>query len=252
MSSHPSKTNEPATHRAHGMSDQSFIRVGGLAAILLAVTSWGALALYCALVPEAQRLPIRDFDAYLYSLGLDPQGTLIFNVLYGLLGFWALIGISASYYRVRAAGEAWAFFATLVGALAAVGTMATGLYQVALLRFVGTFDAKNPPILVDLLRAQLPTNPYGVMTFALTGLWFLVVATVMLRTNLPRLLVVLGWVLAVDLLFGFITALAGDTIVPVYVAAIAGGVGGPIFWLWYGILLLRYKATARERSGEPF
>ena len=88
------------------------------------------------------------------------------------------------------------------------------------------------------------------MTFALTGLWFLVVATLMLRTNLPRLLAVLGWVLAVDLFFGFITALSGDTIVPVYVAAIAGGVGGPIFWLWYGILLLRYKATSRERSDE--
>ncbi len=243
MSGHTSVANESATRQSRGLSDQSFIRFGGLAGVLLAVTSWVSVALYYALVPEDQQLPIKDFDAYLISIGIDPKGTLIFNGLYALLGFWALIGIVASYYRVRAAGEAWAFFATLVGAIAAVGTIANGLYQVALLNFMHTFDAKNPSVLEDLLRAQPPTNPYGLMTFALTGLWFLVVAVLMLRTNLPRLLAVLGFVAVADLFFGFITALSGDTTAPVYAAAIAGGVGGPIFWLWYGILLLRYKAA---------
>lgn len=243
MSDHSSVT---VAHQAQGISNQSFSRMGGLAGILLAFTSWGSILLYFALVPEAQQLPIKDFDAYLLSLGFDPRGTLIFDLLYGLLGFWALIGVIASYYRVRAAGEAWAFFATLVGILAAVGTMANGLYQVALLRFLGTFDAKNPTILVDLLQTQPPTNPYGLVTFALTGLWFLVIAIVMLRANLPRLLVVLGWVLAAVFFFGFIATLAEDKVTPVYVMAIAGGVGGPIFWLWYGILLLQYKAPSRE------
>jgi hypothetical protein len=228
------------------MGDQSFIRCGGLAGILGAVTSWSAVAISYNLVPDAQRLPIKDFDAYLYSLGLDPRGTLIFHLLSGLVGFWTLFGIVASYYRVRAAGEAWAFFATLVGALAAVGTLVNGLYQVGLLRFVGTFDSKNPPILVDLLRAQPPTNPYGVMTFVLMSLWFLVMATLMLRTNLPRLLSALGWGVAVGLFFSFIATLGENTILPVYVAAIVGGVGSPIFWLWYGILLLRYKAAPQE------
>jgi hypothetical protein len=243
MSGHMSVANEPMAQPTRGMSDQSFIRFGGLAGVLLAVTSWVSVALYYALVPEAQRLPITDFDAYLISLGIDPKGTLIFNGLYALLGFWALIGIVASYYRVRAAGEAWTFFATLVGAIAAVGTIANGLYQVALLNFMHPFDAKNPSVLEDLLKAQPPTNPYGLMTFALTGLWFLVVALLMLRTNLPKLLAVLGFVAVADLFVGFITALAGDATVPVYAAAIAGGVGGPVFWLWYGVLLLRHKAA---------
>jgi hypothetical protein len=245
MSGHSSvATDESSAPPARVMSEQSFIRFGGLAGILLAVTSWASVALYYALVPAAQQLPVTDANAYLVSLHADPTGTLIFNGLYALLAFWALIGIVASYYRVREAGEAWAFFATLVGAVAAVGTIANGLYQLANLRYLGSLATSNPPdaVVTTLFNAQPPTNPAGVMTFALTGVWFLVVAVLMLRTRLPKLLAVLGFVAVADLFFGFITSLAGNATLPVYAAVIAGGVGGPIFWLWYGILLLRHKA----------
>jgi hypothetical protein len=245
MSSHSTVAHEPAAaQQTRGMSDQSFIRFGGLAGILLAVTSWSSVAEYYALVPRAQQLPITDANAYLVSLHADPTGTLIFNGLYALLAFWALIGIVASYYRVRQAGEAWTLFATLVGAVAAVGTIANGIYQLANLRYLGSLATSNPPdaLVTTLFNAQPPTNPLGVMTFALTGLWFLVVAVLMLRTDLPKLLAVLGFVAVADLFFGFISALAGDATLPTYAALIAGGVGGPLFWLWYGILLLRHKA----------
>ena len=245
-----SVTNETALHQARRWSDQSFIRFGGLAGLLLAVTAWVGVLVYAALVPDYQHWPITDFDAYLYSLGIDPRGTLIFNLLYALLGFWALIGVVASYFRLRASGEAWAVFTTLVGVLAAVGMMSNGLYQVGLLRFLGNYDAKNPPILVDLLQAPPPMNPYGLITFALPGLWFLGVATLMLRTNLPKLLAVLGWIVAAVLFFGFLATLAEDPISPVYAAFIAGGVGGPTFWLWFGILLLHYRVPSEERINE--
>lgn len=243
MSSYTSAAAESPTRQARGISDQTFIRFGGLAGVLLAVTSWASVAEYYALVPKAQQLPVADANAYLVSLHADPTGTLIFNGLYALLAFWALIGIVASYYRMRAAGEAWTFFATLVGAIAAVGTIANGIYQLANLRYLGALAASNPPdaLLTTLFNEQPPTNPYGVMTFALTGVWFLVVAVLMLRTNLPRGLSVLGFVAVADLFFGFFSALAGNATLPVYAAVIAGGVGGPIFWLWYGILLLRHK-----------
>ncbi len=244
MSSHSSLATEPTTQQARKLSDQSFLWFGGLAGILLAVTSWTSVAEYYALVPTAQQLPVADVNAYLVSLHANPTGTLIFNGLYALLAFLALIGIIASYYRVREAGEAWTFFATIVGAVAAVGTIANGLYQLANLKYLGSLAASNPPdtLVTTLFNAQPATNPFGVMTFALTGVWFLVVAILMLRTTLPKLLAVLGFVAVADLAFGFVTALAGSATLPVYAAVIAGGVGGPIFWLWYGILLLRYKA----------
>src|SRR5213594_911238 len=131
------------------MDDRSFARFGGLAAILLALTSWAAVLAYAALVQP----------------GTSPLGLQIFRFLYALVAFVAV------YYRVRSVGEAWAFFATLVGVAASVGTMVTAMYEVANLR-------QNPP-----LAGASATDPLGIMSFGLTGLWFLVANLLLWRTR---------------------------------------------------------------------
>jgi hypothetical protein len=199
------------------MSDRSFVRAGGYAGILLAITSWAAVVAFYA--------------------GMGPQA---FQLLYALIAFWALLGIGAVREVIRPAGQAWSRYATLVGAIAAVGTIAGSLYNVERLR--AGIDASGPNA----------ANPLNVMTFALTGVWFAVATTLLARTRgIPRLLVLLGYVAVADLAIGFIASLLVIT-VPLAVpgvaapaplatiaAIIAGGVGGPIFWLWLGIVLLR-------------
>lgn len=187
------------------MSDRSFIRAGGYAGILLALTSWAAVAAF-------------------YTVGVG-----LFQALYALIAFWALVGITAVHYRIRDAGPAWAAFATLVGAIAAVGTIASALYEVA--RLQGGETA---------LSAINPANPLNVMTFGLTGVWFVVAATLMRRVTLfPTLLVLLGYVAFADLEVGFLASLAGVSQVATLAAIVAGAVGGPIFWLWLGLVVLR-------------
>lgn len=193
------------------MDDRSFVRFGGLAAILLALTSWAAVVAYATLVQPG--------DA---RLGLQ-----IFQFLYALVAFWALFSIVAVYYRARSAGEAWAFFATLVGVAASVGTMVGAMYEVANLR-------QNPP-----LAGVSPANPLGVMSFGLTGLWFLVANLLLWRTTTPRVLVLLGFVAAADLFAGFVAGLSENGGVAYLAALIAGAVGGPIYWLWLGRRLRR-------------
>src|SRR6266511_3064759 len=84
------------------VDDRSFVRFGGLAAILLALTSWAAVLAFATLVQP----------------GDSAVGLQIFQFLYALVAFWALFAIVAVYYRVRPVGEAWAFFATLIGVAA--------------------------------------------------------------------------------------------------------------------------------------
>lgn len=193
------------------VDDRSFVRFGGLAAILLALTSWAAVLAYATLVqPDDPRL-----------------GLQIFQFLYAVIAFWALFAIVAVYYRVRSAGEAWAFFATLVGVAASVGTMIAATYEIANLR-------QNPP-----LSAVSPTNPLGVMSFGLTGLWFLIANLLLWRTTTPRLLVVLGFVAAADLFAGFVASLSENGGVVYLASLIAGAIGGPIYWLWLGRQLRR-------------
>lgn len=193
------------------MDDRSFVRFGGLAAMLLALTSWAAVLAYAALVQPD-------------GAGLGPQ---IFQFLYALVAFWALFAIVAVHYRMRSAGEAWAFFATLVGIAASVGTMVAAMYEVANLR-------QNPP-----LAGVSPTDPLGVMSFGLTGLWFLIANLLLWRTTTPRVLVLLGFVAAADLLVGFVAGLSENSGVVYLASLIAGAIGGPIYWLWLGRQLRR-------------
>jgi hypothetical protein len=193
------------------MDDRSFARFGGLAAILLALTSWAAVLAYAALVQP----------------GGSPLGPQIFQFLYALVAFWALFAIVAVYYRVRSVGEAWAFFATLVGVTASVGTMVTAIYAVANLR-------QNPP-----LAGASATDPLGIMSFGLTGLWFLVANLLLWRTRTPRVLVLLGFVAAADLFAAFVAALSENGGVVYLTSLVAGAIGGPIYWLWLGRLLRR-------------
>lgn len=193
------------------MDDRSFIRFGGLAAILLALTSWAAVLAYATLVdPEDPRL-----------------GLQVFQLLYALVAFWALFAIVAVYYRVRPVGEAWAFFATLVGVAASVGTMAGAMHEIANMR-------QSPPV-----GGVSPTDPLAVMSFGLTGLWFFIANLLLRRTPAPRVFVYLGIVTAVVLLAGFVAALSGNG-GQVYLAGVfAGAIGGPIYWLWLGRQLRR-------------
>jgi hypothetical protein len=187
------------------MSDRSFIRAGGFAGVLLALTSWAAVAAFYA------------------NLGAET-----FQLLYALIAFWALIGIAAVREVLRPAGQAWSRYATLVGSISAVGTIAGALYEVARIRAGMDLTVPNP------------ANPLGVMTFGLTAVWFVVAATLLLRTRgIPQLLALLGYVAFADLTVGFLATLLGATQIATYAAIVAGAVGGPIFWLWLGVVLLR-------------
>lgn len=203
------------------MSDRSFVRFGGLAGILLAITSWAAVAAYYTVAKSGQ----------------DVVGIQIFQLLYALIAFWALFGIVAVHWVVRQHGEAWSFFATLVGVGASMGTIASSLYGVAVIReVIARPDLRTP--------AATPTDPLGVMTFALTGLWFLIANLLLWRARFPRLLVLLGFVAVADLFGGFLAGLSGRADLVTIAGVIAGGVGGPLYWLWLGIRLRRAASPA--------
>ena len=203
------------------VSDRSFVRFGGLAGILLAITSWAAVASYYTVAKGGQ----------------DVVGLQVFRLLYGLIAFWALFGIVAVYWVVRPYGEAWSFFATLSGVGASLGTITSSLYGAAVIREVTARPALQTP-------AATPTDPFSVMTFALTGLWFLIANLLLRKAAYPRLLVALGFVAVVDLFVGFFAALSGNATVLTYAGIVAGTVGGPLYWLWLGLLLRRRSPPA--------
>ena len=198
------------------------MRFGGLAAILLAVTSWLAVVAYYTI---AQR-------------GQDEVGMEIVALLAALVAFWSLFAVTAVHWTLRAHGEAWSLFAVLVGLAAAVGAMTAALYPVAFTRAVlaRPLDASAPsPIPV----AVAATDPLNVMSLGLTGLWFVIVSLLLWRGRTSRGLAIVGMAAAAMLLFGFFAALGAQASVVPAISIVAGVVVVPLFWLWAGILLRR-------------
>ena len=203
------------------VSDRSFLRFGGLAGILLAITSWAAVVSYYSVAAG----------------GADAIGVQIFQLLYALIAFWALFGIVTVYWVTRPYGEAWSFFATLVGVGASLGTIASSLYGAAVLRELIARPELRSPV-------SAPTDPLNVMTYALTGLWFLIANLLLRKAGYPRLLVALGFIAFADLLVGFFGALSGQAKLVTYAGIVAGAVGGPLYWLWLGLLIRRRNPPA--------
>jgi hypothetical protein len=200
------------------VSDRSFVRFGGLAGILLAITSWSAVVVYYTVA----------------KAGTDIVGLQAFQFLYALIAFWALFGVVAVYWIIRPQGEAWSFFATLVGVVASVGTMTASLYQISAIRAALLANATSMP------SSASPSDPLNVMTFGLTGLWFLIANLFLWRmTTMPRLLVLLGFVAVADLFAGFFGSLSGLDGLVTLAGVVAGAVGGPLYWLWLGLRLRR-------------
>jgi hypothetical protein len=188
------------------VDDRSFTRFGGLAAMLLALTSWGAVLAYGTLVQPAADTELTQAS--------DPRiGLQIVQFLYALIAFWSLFPIVAVYYRVRPVGEAWSFFATLIGVAAAVGAMVAAMNDVVGLR-------QTPPV-----TSVSASNPLSVLSFG--------------RTSAPRALAVLGLVTAAVLFWGFLSGLSENGGVVYLAALFAGALGGPIYWLWLGRQLRR-------------
>jgi hypothetical protein len=69
--------------------------------------------------------------------------------------------------------------------------------------------------------------------------WFLIISLLMLKADFPRLLAYLGLVAFADLTVGFLAALFGFAPLAIIAALVAGAVGGPVFWLWLGLILRR-------------
>jgi len=194
------------------------VRFGGLAGILLAITSWSAVVAYYTVAKG----------------GTDLVGMQVFDFLYALTAFWALFAIVAVYWVIRPQGEAWSFFATLVGVVASIGTMTASLYRIAAIRDALLANATSAP------SGASPTDPLSVMTFGLTGLWFLIANVFLWRMSaMPRLLVLLGFVAVADLFAGYFGSLSGLDGLVTLAGIVAGAVGGPLYWLWLGLRLRR-------------
>ena len=176
--------------------------------------------------------------------GQDLVGVEMTQLLSALAAFWSLFAIVAVHWTVRGHGEAWSLFAVVVGVTASAATIMSSLYPIAFTRHL----LRQPiDVTVPLPTAVSPTDPLNVMTFGLTGLWFLIANLLLRRAPVPRRLAVLGLIVAADLLVGLLASLSAQDALVSFAAIAAGAIAGPAYWLWLGFVLRRIAVASAAR-----
>ncbi|HEV8191755.1 MAG TPA: hypothetical protein VGP82_09765 [Ktedonobacterales bacterium] len=198
------------------LSSASFARFGGYAALFAAV---GSLLYSVAFVILK--------NVVVYSIALAVGGLVITAIL------------TAVYFRVRETDIAFALWALLIGVVAALGSAAHGMYDLA--------NALTPNLVASAQNAPSQIDARGFLTFGLSGVALFIFSLLIARGGrLPRGLGYLGIVLGLLLVEIFLarlividttTTLGLATIVGP--AAIAGLILNPLFNIWLGVSLLR-------------
>jgi hypothetical protein len=197
-------------------SSASFERFGGYAAIFAAVGS------------------------LLYSVAfVILKNVVIYSTLLAIGGIVTTAILTAIYFRVRETDAAFSLWALLLGTVAALGTAAHGIFDLA--------TALTPGLAATTQNVPSQVDARGFLTFGLSGLALFILSLLIARGGrLPRGLGYLGVVLGLLLVEIFLarlividpTATLGFVAI-LAPAALAGLILNPIFNLWLGISLLR-------------
>jgi hypothetical protein len=197
-------------------SSASFARLGGYAAIFAAVGS------------------------LLYSVAfVILKNVVVYSVALAVGGIVTTAILTAIYFRVRETDAAFSLWALLLGVVAALGSAAHGMFDLA--------TALTPGLIASTQNAPSQIDARGFLTFGLSGLALFIFSLLIVRGGrLPRGLGYLGVVLGLLLVEIFLARLIViDTTTTLGLAAIVGpaAIAGlllnPIFNLWLGISLLR-------------
>ena len=155
----------------------------------------------------------------------------LFLALGGLLSVGALVGL---YQRLHAAEPGFALLALGLGLAGALGAAVHGGYDLA--------NAINPPLENAAAAANLPSqiDPRGMLAFGVAGLAILLFAWLMGQGGFSRSQSLLGYVLAVLLVWIYLARLIVQTptnpvlLVPVL---LVGFILNPAWYIWLGLSL---------------
>ncbi len=234
------------------MNERSFMRLGGVLGILIAIDALLAVAVYFLLVPSPQRLlPFQGADAFLGSLASDSAALQLYYLLYAFNPVLNLLPIMAIYFRVRHTSEAWSLFALFVGMIGAFFWMVFGFQQMEQFRYLASLYPQNPDLAVALFNAPQTLNPFNGVAGGFISIWFLLTGLMFLKTDANKLLPIVAFIAFADLLAGFVAPVLGFPQISLFTAGIAGAIGGPAFWLLAGLDLLKHAGTETHPQGAP-
>lgn len=220
------------------MDDDTFTRIGAVAAAVVGALSLVYAIAYLGITPADQRGT--NIDKFFTSYLAHPAGLRIASTCLLLAGLISGAVVVALIGRIGASRARQSL--TFAGILAVVGGFASAAHGLADLTGVdklahryATGDAATRAAVAVAHVAPSAVDPRGVMTFGAAGLVALLVGWA-LRPSHPRL-GTLGIVLGVDMVLLFVANAVGINALVLLTGGLASVVLGPAWWFSIARLL---------------
>jgi Domain of unknown function (DUF4386) len=221
------------------MRDQSVLRLGWVAAVLLGLAKLLSGAAYL-IMPAEQRAEV----AGALLLPSVANGAPVLFALFwleavvGIFGFAVVPALSS---LVREKGEGWMHWANTLAIVGYAVTAVGYLQTIARLPGIATAYVAGDASTKAALLAVWKSSPdlFGFWGYGAIGIWVLVLTILAWRGRVfPRTFNYLGLALAV--LYLLVLPAAGLKIQPLLIAIAAlGGLVAPIWYVWSGLILRR-------------
>jgi hypothetical protein len=221
------------------MSDRTFQKVAGIAAVLVAVTALLYGIVFLFFVPPEQK---GDVATTLRSLAENPAGTQLVNLLLAIGAGAASVAIVAIYLRTSDGQRGLALWSLGLGLAYSTLTLIHGIYVVFLVPVLSELHVKGDAAqqAAAVVVGSLPSaiDPSSFVKFFLSAVWLLVVGWLMLRSEyFPRALAYLALAAGLGEILLFVGTVTG-TLFLILATGVPGTVLiGPLFWIWVGFTL---------------
>jgi hypothetical protein len=226
------------------MKQNQLIRFGGTFAILLGIAKLFSSAIYVFLPSELRaEVPAATF---LPAFAQNSSLLITFFWIEALVGFLGVAVVPAFSALVQNEQEGWVKWTSN---LASAGFVITAVgYTLSIAKLPGiatTFAAGDPSTQAALAAVwKSSIDLFGLWGYGAVGLWVLVLNILLLRqSKFPQFLPYLGILLAILFLLVPIGTIL--KIQPILLlAAGAGAIVGPIWWIWSGSILRNNSTNA--------
>jgi hypothetical protein len=226
------------------MKDNSVLRLGGAMAVLLGIAKLFSSIGYL-LLPVAQRQTAKG-PVFLPSYA---QGHGLLNAIFwseALVGIFGLAVVPALASVVHGRSEGWIRWAST---LALAGFVVTSVgYMASIARLPGIAaafvagDASTKAALAAVWRSS--PDLLGFWGYGAIGIWVLVASILALRgKELSTILNIIGILLALLYILVPISVMQKSATLQLGIAGL-GALLAPIWYIWLGLALMRFKAEA--------
>lgn len=232
------------------MEKNNLYSVGGFLSVLVGL-SYLALGITFFITPVEQLQP--DVGIFMESMAENPTARVLNYISWAMVSIFALGAVPAISERVRQGYEGWIKWTSMLAILGFSVVAVANLKAMLIKPLMADAYVSGDPMfktIIPTIDPWLLLDPQGWLGGVGVGLWILVVSLIGFKKGISKVLNIVGILGAVSLFLGVIGTVLQNPLLNGVASGVGGLICGPIWFIWFGLLLIKQKKKNEQELQE--